>query len=903
MIHFRLGLFTMRINLRPNVEKPENGGVLQVSYHLRKGLEELGHEVSDEGLVHGHAFEASDEVYTSHGIYPGSNPLNRKLFNNLCRAQIVTAVSKWTAKQISHIRKDVIVIPNGVDLERMKRVPRHAGDYILWAKNNADDTRNPQAFIELAKANPTLRFVMTVCSDKEVPKNLEVIGLQQYDRMLEILAGARLYVSTGTENFPIQVLEAMALGTPVLALPKGGVPEISGIYLTEDLQTGLEYCLAHRPELVKKQSSEIELYDWKNIARMYVEVYQKIRPAPSPKVSVIIPVYNYAKSVGRAIDSVLAQDHKADEVIVVDDGSTDDLHKALKPYQGRIKVIRQKNSGVAKARNRGILEANGDFICCLDADDELSTNFIAETYHALNNDRGLGIAYPSLAVKFDGKYRSHPPRPFDFEQLTKGNFIPCANLFRKQAWERAGGYKNINPSWEDYDLWLSITELGYEAQGVPGASLGYTVHDNGRTAQEKNGNFSKLLRATVDGYHPSLYSQKGWVTFIIPCYQQWQYVEQAIESVFQQTYPHVKAIVVDDASPDRPSQDYLEKLVKKYPKLGIAVRQVNGGLSAARNTGIKACTTDYVVMLDADDKVHPDFVAECLKVGYDTDKYVYSDTLTWHSNGSTEPMDMPDFDCQDLLKRHQHACAILIPRKWLEEVGGYDESMKQGWEDYELAMRLVKANHCGLRVKRPLMYYRWRENSMRQQAELVKKDINFYIWKKHPDLKKKGFATMCCTGKKVSVPIYQDPNEANNIVVPEGYILIEYGGSKQGLMRKQGGQGRRYEYSSTQRYFPVHKNDLSLFSARFRQVIKRAKPVVVEAKPIVLPEGDEDLKVVEGVTEELETILKQNGITTKLKLIATPDKKMTELTGDRKLTKSIKPAAILLSKPVENEPA
>src|SRR3989337_547350 len=133
----------MRINLRPNVAKPENGGVLQVAYHLRKALEELGHEISGEGLVHGNAFEASDEGYTSHGIYPKPNPLNRKLFNNLCRAQIVTAVSKWTAKQISRIRKDVVVIPNGVDLERMKRVPRHAGDYILWTKNNAAATRNP----------------------------------------------------------------------------------------------------------------------------------------------------------------------------------------------------------------------------------------------------------------------------------------------------------------------------------------------------------------------------------------------------------------------------------------------------------------------------------------------------------------------------------------------------------------------------------------------------------------------------------------------------------------------------------------------------------------------------------------------------------------------------------------
>ena len=352
---------------------------------------------------------------------------------------------------------------------------------------------------------------------------------------------------------------------------------------------------------------------------------------------------------------------------------------------------------------------------------------------------------------------------------------------------------------------------------------------------------------------------------------------------------------------------YLEKLVKKYPKLGIAVRQVNGGLSAARNTGLKATKTDYVVLLDADDKVHPEFVAECLKVGYDSDKYVYSDTFTWHSNGSTAVVEMPDFSCEDLIKRHQHACTILIPRKWLEEIGNYDESMKQGWEDYELALRLVKAGHCGLRVAKPLFYYRWRENSMRQQAELVKKDINDYIWAKHSDVAKKGFATMCCGNKRVNAPIYQDNNAANNISIPEGFVLMEYGGTKVGQMTKHGGQGRIYKYSATNRYFPVHKNDLSLFGVHFRQIIKNkpqapAPPKVAIADPVLaMPEGDDDLTVVDGVTPELETALKQAGITTKLKLIAVTDKKLTELTGDRKLTKAIKTAALLMSK-AEYEP-
>ena len=97
----------MRINLRPNVEKPENGGVLQVAYHLRKALEELGHEVSDEGLVHGHAFEASDEVYTSHGIYPGNNPLNICSFFAFESNSIISCCMLATIRGESFLRSSI----------------------------------------------------------------------------------------------------------------------------------------------------------------------------------------------------------------------------------------------------------------------------------------------------------------------------------------------------------------------------------------------------------------------------------------------------------------------------------------------------------------------------------------------------------------------------------------------------------------------------------------------------------------------------------------------------------------------------------------------------------------------------------------------------------------------------
>ena len=87
------------------------------------------------------------------------------------------------------------------------------------------------------------------------------------------------------------------------------------------------------------------------------------------KVSVIIPNYNYARFIGEAIESVLAQTYQPLEIIVVDDASTDDSIKVIESFGDKVKLIRQENGGVGKARNTGARNAGGDFLAFLDADD------------------------------------------------------------------------------------------------------------------------------------------------------------------------------------------------------------------------------------------------------------------------------------------------------------------------------------------------------------------------------------------------------------------------------------------------------------------------------------------------------------------------------------------------------
>jgi glycosyltransferase involved in cell wall biosynthesis len=101
-----------------------------------------------------------------------------------------------------------------------------------------------------------------------------------------------------------------------------------------------------------------------------------IRSVEVLQISVIIPTYNRAKYVIKAVNSVLSQTCRNPEIIVVDDGSSDETRKALAPYSDKIRYIYQDNSGVSSARNRGILEAQGDWIAFLDSDDEWLSGYL-----------------------------------------------------------------------------------------------------------------------------------------------------------------------------------------------------------------------------------------------------------------------------------------------------------------------------------------------------------------------------------------------------------------------------------------------------------------------------------------------------------------------------------------------
>lgn len=183
----------------------------------------------------------------------------------------------------------------------------------------------------------------------------------------------------------------------------------------------------------------------------------------TPLVSVIIPTYNRAWTLKKAIDSVLAQDYKEFELIVVDDGSTDNTLTLLKSYAGALKLIQQPHSGVSAARNKGIAVASGTLIAFLDSDDywypkKLSTQVEFFKTHPDALICQTEEVWIRGGKRVNPKDKHKKPSGMIFTPSLELCLIsPSAVMMRKGLIAKVDGFDESLPACEDYDLWLRIT--------------------------------------------------------------------------------------------------------------------------------------------------------------------------------------------------------------------------------------------------------------------------------------------------------------------------------------------------------------------------------------------------------------------------------------------------------------
>lgn len=186
-------------------------------------------------------------------------------------------------------------------------------------------------------------------------------------------------------------------------------------------------------------------------------------PPTHPLVSVIIPTFNRAWCLKKAVDSVLAQDYTHFELIVVDDGSTDGTIDLLSEYGGAITVIKQPNRGVSAARNRGVAASSGVLIAFLDSDDSwYPQKLTAQVDFFLANPDALICQTEEIWIR-DGK-RANPKKKHQklsgmifTPSLALCLISPSAVMMRKPFFMKMNGFDEALPACEDYDLWLRVT--------------------------------------------------------------------------------------------------------------------------------------------------------------------------------------------------------------------------------------------------------------------------------------------------------------------------------------------------------------------------------------------------------------------------------------------------------------
>jgi glycosyltransferase involved in cell wall biosynthesis len=207
-----------------------------------------------------------------------------------------------------------------------------------------------------------------------------------------------------------------------------------------------------------------------SVTRFLVPVPERpIIPAPAPRFSIVIPAYQAASFIGHAVESALAQTVPPHEVIVCDDGSTDELGEALSPYSRRITLLRKEHGGAASARNAAVRSASSDFIAFLDADNVFLPGYLEAVRELAVERPDLDIlttdAYLELDGRVYGRYYRGKAR-FIVEDQRRGiihqHFIFGNAAMRREALLAVGGYDETVLA-EDTDLFLRMILNGSRA--------------------------------------------------------------------------------------------------------------------------------------------------------------------------------------------------------------------------------------------------------------------------------------------------------------------------------------------------------------------------------------------------------------------------------------------------------
>ncbi|MGJ8684490.1 MAG: glycosyltransferase [Nonlabens sp.] len=216
------------------------------------------------------------------------------------------------------------------------------------------------------------------------------------------------------------------------------------------------------------------------------------------KVSVIVPCYNQGEFLDECLQSVLNQSYEDWECIIVNDGSTDNSEDILRRWiqnDSRFSLMSIENAGVSNARNQGITKAKGEYILPLDADDYIHENYLESAFDIFNTSPSCKVVYGAVMMVGEKNKKWELPE-FSMKELAISNIIPVSGIYRKEEWQRIGGYDvKLDKGLEDWEFWIHLLKDDPVVKFIDEISLYYRIKPESR-----NTGVNQLLQAEIQSY-------------------------------------------------------------------------------------------------------------------------------------------------------------------------------------------------------------------------------------------------------------------------------------------------------------------------------------------------------------------------------------------------------------------
>ena len=226
-------------------------------------------------------------------------------------------------------------------------------------------------------------------------------------------------------------------------------------------------------------------------------------------ISVIIPCYNQGRYLKEAIKSVIAQTYKDWEIIIINDGSTDnsrDVAFRFSSQDENILLYELDDVGASNARDFAIRKARGKYYIPLDADDKIEPRYMEKTLSILQKNDDLGFVYVDTIYFDQISSRVIPSPEYNFIRLIQGNFISYCSLFRRNAYFDCDGYDLNNFGYfEDYQLYINYGRRGWYGKHLAEPLFRYRVHPESSMQTGRTRSMGAVYNAYIKTQYPELY--------------------------------------------------------------------------------------------------------------------------------------------------------------------------------------------------------------------------------------------------------------------------------------------------------------------------------------------------------------------------------------------------------------